>query len=546
MNFNKIRTVIVDDESRIRRGIEKLVLSCGEEWEIVGSFGDGIELIEAFEKEPFKFDVLLTDIRMPVVDGLALIKKMKEVTFFYPIVISGFDDFNYLRVALREGALDYLLKPIDREEFKKQLEVLKQKIKNQREEQEQVIVLQEKAKKLSYIKQVEKLDEAAKGFEFDISIMDWTSEFPQGFYTLMQITIDQPLSYSRTMAKEEWHTWILANENIINELLESSGMDFWKWRGEPSGYWVLLCSKENESEKVFKEEIQNFVCELQSNAQNILPFTNSVAISRSFRDLTYLQTIAKDVLALMQYRTAFGNNQILLQDIGEIFTPDSELRNAGELQQLIQRIIQALERMNEAELKKQISLFTDELHFLRSSSETEFFLQSLSIQLINYVIKCTPRINNDLLDLQDMVSLLRKSKNAEELRAEIESLVMAVYQNLSVMSKDKVHNQTTAAKEWILENLQENITIEKIAGQVYMNPTYFCEFFKNETGETVLDFVTRSRIKKARELILTTNLKVYEISGQVGYTDTKYFSKLFKKYYGELPSKFKEKLKSQK
>ncbi|WP_301723645.1 response regulator transcription factor [Planococcus shixiaomingii] len=546
MNFNKIRTVIVDDESRIRRGIEKLVLSCGEEWEIVGSFGDGIELIEAFEKEPFKFDVLLTDIRMPVVDGLALIKKMKEVTFFYPIVISGFDDFNYLRVALREGALDYLLKPIDREEFKKQLEVLKQKIKNQREEQEQVIVLQEKAKKLSYIKQVEKLDEAVKGFEFDISIMDWTSEFPQGFYTLMQITIDQPLSYSRTMAKEEWHTWILANENIINELLESSGMDFWKWRGEPSGYWVLLCSKENESEKVFKEEIQNFVCELQSNAQNILPFTNSVAISRSFRDLTYLQTIAKDVLALMQYRTAFGNNQILLQDIGEIFTPDSELRNAGELQQLIQRIIQALERMNEAELKKQISLFTDELHFLRSSSETEFFLQSLSIQLINYVIKCTPRINNDLLDLQDMVSLLRKSKNAEELRTEIESLVMAVYQNLSVMSKDKVHNQTTAAKEWILENLQENITIEKIAGQVYMNPTYFCEFFKNETGETVLDFVTRSRINKARELILTTNLKVYEISGQVGYTDTKYFSKLFKKYYGELPSKFKEKLKSQK
>jgi two-component system response regulator YesN len=76
-----------------------------------------------------------------------------------------------------------------------------------------------------------------------------------------------------------------------------------------------------------------------------------------------------------------------------------------------------------------------------------------------------------------------------------------------------------------------------------MNPTYFCEFFKNQTGETVLDYVTRIRIEKARELLLKTDLKIYDISIKVGYTDTKYFSKLFKKHYGEVPSKFKERMK---
>ncbi|WP_186725498.1 helix-turn-helix domain-containing protein [Planomicrobium sp. CPCC 101110] len=544
MSSKKIKTVIVDDESRIRRGIEKLVLSCGEDWEVIASFGDGIELIEAFEKESFEFDVLLTDIRMPVMDGLALIKRMKEMAFFNPVVISGFDDFNYLQVALREGALDYILKPIDREEFRKQLEVLKCKVKKQWEEQEQVGLLQSEARKLDYIKQVEKLNEATKGFEFDISLVDWTSDFPKGTYALIQIAIDQPLSYSRTMPKEEWHTWVLANENIICELLQRSEREYWEWRGETSCFWSLLCSKEDESEEEFKEEIRNFVYKLQSNVQNLLPFTNSVAISQSFADLACLQTTANDVLALMRFRSVFGNNQILLQDSNEILTMDGELRNAGKLQQLIQQIIQALERMNETELKKRLGLFTDELQSLRLSSETEFFLQSLSIQLINYVIKCTPRINNGLLDVHDTANLLRKTKNMEELRWELENWVLAVYQKLSAMNKEKVHNETSVAKEWILENLRENITIEKIAGQVYMNPTYFCECFKNETGETVLDYVTRSRINKARELLLTTNLKVYEISEEVGYADTKYFSKLFKKYYGELPSKYKEKLKA--
>ncbi|PSL36362.1 AraC family two component transcriptional regulator [Planomicrobium soli] len=542
--MKKIKTVIVDDENRIRRGIEKLVLSCGEDWEVIALFGDGIELIEAYEKEPFEFDVLLTDIRMPVVDGLTLIKKMKKVAFFNPVVISGFDDFNYLQVALREGALDYILKPIDREEFKKQLDVLRQKVKIQWKEQEQTILLEGQARKLGYVKQVEKLIEATKGFEYDISLLDWTSDFPKGTYTLIQIAIDKPLSYSNAMPKEEWRTWILANENIIGELLQDSKRDFWKWRGEASCFWALLCSEENESEEKFKEEIRNFVHKLQSTVQNLLPFTNSVAISQSFEDLSYLQTIANDVLALMQYRAIFGNNQILLQDSGEILMVNHELRNAGKLQQLIQQIIQALERMNEEELKKRLSLFTDELHGLRLSSEAEFFLQSLSVQLINYVIKCTPRVNKDLLDIRDTANLLSKTKNIEELNQELESWVLAIYQKLSALNKEKVHNETALAKEWILQHLKDNITIEKIASHVYMNPTYFCECFKSETGETVLDFVTRSRISKARELILTTNLKVYEISEEVGYTDTKYFSKLFKKYYGELPSKYKEKLKA--
>jgi two-component system response regulator YesN len=90
-----------------------------------------------------------------------------------------------------------------------------------------------------------------------------------------------------------------------------------------------------------------------------------------------------------------------------------------------------------------------------------------------------------------------------------------------------------------------NITIEKIAREIPMNPTYFCEYFKSQTGVTILDYVTKTRLEKAKELLVTSDLKIYDIAEQVGYADTKYFSKLFKKYYGEVPSKFKEKVKTE-
>jgi two-component system, sensor histidine kinase YesM len=139
-----------------------------------------------------------------------------------------------------------------------------------------------------------------------------------------------------------------------------------------------------------------------------------------------------------------------------------------------------------------------------------------TIQTINYLIKHTPRLSSEVLTIQDTAQVLQKTGNFAELQTEIGKWISSVYKTLTLIDQEKVLHQVDVAKEWIMNNLKENITIEKIARQVYMNPTYFCEYFKNQ--------------------------KVYEISEQVGYADTKYFSKLFKKYYGELPSKYKEKL----
>lgn len=106
--------------------------------------------------------------------------------------------------------------------------------------------------------------------------------------------------------------------------------------------------------------------------------------------------------------------------------------------------------------------------------------------------------------------------------------------------KKEQQNPIQVAKEWIKNNLGENISIKKIAQQVYMNPNYFCDYFKNQTGETILDYVTSARLEKAKELLEKTDLKIYDIAISVGYQDTKYFSRLFKQWLGQTPSQFRD------
>lgn len=350
--------MVVDDEARIRRGIERLVTSCSDEFHVIGGFSSGNELLAFYHQEKLEFDLLITDIRMPGMDGLELIKELKNHVSFEAVVISGFNDFKYLQSAIREGAVDYMVKPIIREEFRLQLHRVKEKIYRKRSEEERLLKL----------------------------------------------------------------------------------------------------------------------------------------------DLEFLHV------------------------------------------KQIEGIIQS---MQQAKIEETLSLLHQFLNVLEnhtSPGEIERNIQSLAVQIVNLFGK-NSYANNESDFLYDAINMTKRARNFKVLRHGLNEWIQKVYLSLNKLMNPVKVDPIQTAKQWILSNMAENITIEKIAREIPMNPTYFSEYFKNQTGETVLDFVTRTRIEKARELLFSTDLKVYNIAEKVGYTDTKYFSKLFKKYFGEVPSKYKEKIK---
>lgn len=242
--MTQIRTIIVDDEGRIRRGIERMVRSLGEEWEIVGTFSDGLEVYEAVVNESISFDLLISDIKMPEMDGLTLNKKLKEHLSFLTIFISGYDDFEYLQTAMRDGAVNYILKPIDKEQFHIQMDEVKQKIQTVQEEKQEWITMQEKASQLEYTKQLQRLSEMTWNEEKDILYLDWTREFPNGWYQLIHMSVDQIYSKTKEYLPEDWNNWSQRIEQLLEELVEADirdqQIDCWWWRGSKFSYWLLL------------------------------------------------------------------------------------------------------------------------------------------------------------------------------------------------------------------------------------------------------------------------------------------------------------------
>src|SRR5690606_34403219 len=110
--------MIVDDEARIRRSIERMVLQCCAQFDIVATCSDGKEALDYMHSTKGEVDLVITDVKMPEMDGMQFVQEAKKCYSFSPLFISGYDDFEYLRTALREGAVDYILKPIDRALFR--------------------------------------------------------------------------------------------------------------------------------------------------------------------------------------------------------------------------------------------------------------------------------------------------------------------------------------------------------------------------------------------------------------------------------------------
>ncbi|WP_299090593.1 helix-turn-helix domain-containing protein [uncultured Metabacillus sp.] len=528
-----IRTVIVDDESRIRRRLERLVQSCGEEWEIIATFSDGKEALDEMTNESIDFDLLITDVQMPEMDGLTLVNQLKRTYSFTAVIVSGYDDFSYLQTAMREGAVNYILKPIDKIQFAEQMEEVKQKIYRKREEERQWSEVQEKASQLTYTKQIQFLSEVTWNDELDLSLIDWTEQFPKGTYKLAHISVDQYPSIFK--AKDEAENWDRELEAIFTQSIEC--YTHWWWRSGKFQYWLLLLDKE-VTDSAFDKKTSNAFTEAKGKVVRTTPFTVSIAISDKFNDMTLLTTIKDQLLSFLQYRIIEGGNKVFHTELVKQLSVQQSKTITASVYKHVQQIISALEGKSEAETKKALQGFFQEIGTIKSPALIEDAVHYLCLQIVNRWLEFagfgeTPDL------LPGALQLTKRAANFYQLGDSIKLWVLQMKKKIDER-KNEDSDPIQRAKDWIQQNLGENITIKKIAEHVYMSPTYFSNFFKAQTGETILDYVTKCRLEKAKDLLATTELKVYDISAQLGYQDTKYFSRLFKQWYGQSPSQYRE------
>lgn len=504
--------IIVDDEPVIRFGLKASVNWDQEGLCLLGDFPNGEEALRVMEQH--KIDILITDIKMPVMDGLTLMKKaLERFPALKVILVSSYTDFEYVREGLQLGAVDYVLKPtLEPEEFS---ELLRKCVKLLEEEQtvEEKLQLVHQA---AFRKEQKSLEQTVKrAILQDAEPTQLGERFAWLQGPLLIVTMR--LNYVEEVEERFgflFKTMIL--EDIQERFYETTDKDICFPIGETELLFVLQTNEEPyKMIETLKTEIEQ---------ETNLSFTFGYA---RVHDVSLLKEGFEKSRAACNQRF-FHEDQYIFQ-----YEPfHKEKIHPLQLQQLHQLLLSYDKQKLEAFLQRRCVEWR-----LGGLEPSEIKKEAYEIVRHLFMKK---------LKVEVMLEKFERLKKAETLR----ELTNTLFRQLAEYDYLLQHSQTlpqgenqamTKALDYIHEHYTEELTLQMVANHIHISRNYFSVLFKRIVGQNFIDYVIDLRIKKAKELLQHTSLKVYEVAEQSGFGDDKYFSKLFKKLTGSSPADFRTK-----
>ncbi|WP_339363625.1 response regulator transcription factor [Vallitalea maricola] len=527
--------MIVDDEILTLQLLENII-----DWEsldisIVGVAQNGYDAQQIIKRT--SPHILITDIKMPKMDGIDLIKWVKDFdSKIKVIILSAYGEFEYAQEALAQGVVEYLLKPIDEEKLYKLVKRLKVEIQKN-------IYIQ---KELTNMKKIE-CRQIFKQLLYpcDIArinnISEIESRIGQREYRLLNINVDN-LSYNDYIKFSE-----LKDEEIndITDFIELSlknsneNIDVIVSEGY-FGEWVALIRYYDEDYKDINFNRYKKLTELL-----IYDFSSKIGIncfagiSMKHVGVSEIYTAYYETLDLIKYRFYLGDNIILSNDCNHMQFNLKELKFIDQQKMLLQHI----NAHNELEA---INLLTQIFREINDSATIEpdkiyDFCYEL-IVLIRHKF-CQGKVNGKVLDIVDDITIekLRNYKTLENLKDYMINLCKDIINHFISIEEKESSKLIQKAKEYINLKYNTAITLDEICEYVSVSKSYFCYMFKREMGESIWNYLTSYRIEKAKNLLQNTDMKNYEISYYIGYENASYFTKTFRKLTGMTPHEFRNK-----
>jgi two-component system, response regulator YesN len=536
-----LRLLIAEDELSFRQGIIQMIDWSFYDIEIVGAAMDGREAMSLMrERKP---DVLLTDIRMPFINGLELIQTAQEEGLsFYSILLTGYSDFNYARDAVRYGASEYLLKPCLPEDILQAILTVKEKIdKEQREGSTLLQLNQNWTKNIPLLKNqilnqwlanppllledrrqiIEEMGISLKPLKIHIGLL----------------RIDTPdrrkesKLYKRDMALIRY-----AASNILTETL----LPLFHGFIEPISYGEELLWLANIPDHETDTSLKQKMEELQKNMETFLKISISIAISSVKPSLDEVHSAYAEAMEAMAGRFYKGKGGVFLfSEYNQRGLAHTSILENEELQQLEKEIKLNLENHNYEQALDHLEHW---LNYIRNTSQydkTEVNLRATIFIL--ELQKFSQERNHAAFEWKDdLINWVEKVPSIETLE-ELATIMQKIIQSIvEIDSRQKpLHRTVQAALDWIIQKYNTSISLESVAKETYVSNTYLSSLFKQELGINFLDYLHQFRVEKAKEL-LKQNYKIYTVAKQVGYQEERHFRTTFKKWTGLTPTQYQK------
>lgn len=515
-----LSVVIADDEFRVIELLRNLVEWEALGYEIVGEANDGdsaLALIRALRPR-----LLITDIRMPGISGLQLIRQAKEaLPDLYVICISGYSDFEYAKEAMSLGVADYLLKPVDEE----QLIMLLTKLKGQAIESEQ---LKRKLSQLSRLEQNRRWLKMLRGdriHDSDELDIQWTYRYG----TLILLEMDEETMLIPDDRDVDLNQFIVANILDDYARIHPNGLMYW-FEKSPLEYgivWNHSLSNLTESPR-WLEEVKKLL-------ERCCKCTISIGIGNAVAAFDQLNKSYKAAYFALEQRFFYGKGTILLADAAQAWVEGEEAVHRIEVKSLAD----AIATKNEAQVTGHIqALFRQYQHQRLSERIVKHLLVDATVRLIQPIHDRNGSVHQMIESGAGLDSLLTK-RTLDELRLWFEKFCKQLIVYDTEVQKKRPHKIVSQLEQYLAAHYAEQLTLKELGELFYVHPAYLGQLVKKEKGMSLSQWLNQIRIEHAVKRLTESDDLIITIAEQVGYHDLNYFYSQFRKIEGRSPSEYR-------
>lgn len=500
-----IRILVVDDEKIEGNGIRFLLNRLDISIEMYEA-ANGVKALQFLKEQ--QVDVVLTDIKMPFMDGLELIENIsKNYPAIKTIIFSGHGEFEYAKKAMLYHVSQYILKPIDPVEFERAIREVLQKLENERLEREL------KEESIQFFKE-HVLLQVLNGMPVDelaSKIQKFGStEFLQQYHCMILVEFDMGF-FGRK------------GDDFRQQLEEKSPVAF-QYLNLNQEQGILLFKKETDFDrKAVAESIEREIYAIYQEKCFL-------AVSEYTESAISLPDTYEVLEKLMENKFYLPESRIFL----EKRDGEQEEEQTVEDDLLTKQIRQDIKMKDMVALREHFDSLCEKYR-----GKTDF-----SQMYVKFVFS---NIMKEICDILPAQNKLEIDKVVDELyRASDFSRVMEILgegiqqlENVFTVNPQMVHREIETVKNYIYDNYNRELSVDMLAEQVFMAPSYLSHIFKKETGQNLSKFIKALRMEKAREMLTDSHKKIVNISYDVGYPNVSYFCQSFREYFGVSPQKYR-------
>lgn len=519
------RVILVEDEMLVRLGLRNAINWQQFNMELVADAANGLEALQLYES--LTPDLVITDIRMPVMDGMELIKRIREKDSRTKIVIlTCVEEFETARRALAYSVSEYILKltmtPAD-------IEKILLKI------QQELDGLSQKPS-ISSLPKTTIVENLFKDYVFRNyhSVQEFTkhlknNEIPLSENKLVLLLMDVD-HFERLQDKYKDVKGNLINYSVLNVLTEvcEGYKRFVVIHDERNRFMLIGSFQDISSEHRMMVELGGMTEHIAKIMKTI--FNVSVTFGRSTmrNGFQELKTLYGESLSALSKKYVLGIGRMIHpSDQSSQFHVENQLNAVIKSGEILQN------DMFSKQLQQEIRKFTDSLDQYDKVSFLHLFAR-----LMNLPLTLIPIEENIQQAAMKYFSRMERSESLAETCIIFDEYMSYLSESLHL--NRQYSKEIAQARQYICQRYQLNVSLADISAHVGMSPNYFSKQFRSETGEYLTDYINRLRIDEAKKILLESNQRSYEIAASVGFSDHSYFSRVFKKFTGFSPMEYRD------